>query len=105
MKYTKHILAAAILSATSAPVYAGSEIETLINMLHENGMVSDEQYSRLQAELKQNQSQANEQQATLDKKIAEATKPSDVEVSVKGGLSLKTRDGKFESKLGGRLQA
>lgn len=101
----KKLLAATILSAMTTSAYAGSEIETLINMLHENGMVSDAQFGRLQAELKQNQIQATEKAAQVDKQLAEAIKPSDVEIEVKGGVSLKTRDGKFTTKLGGRVQA
>lgn len=98
-------LLVAILSFTTMPVYAGSEIETLINMLHENGMVSDEQYGRLVAELKQNQLQANEEKAEVKKQLAEATKPSDVEVKLKkGAITVNTRDKKFSAKLGGRVQ-
>lgn len=105
MNFKSTIIAAAMLSLTTLPAYAGSEIETLINMLHENGMVSDEQYGRLVAELKQNQTVANEEKAQVKEQLAEATKPSDVEVKVKGGISVKTRDGKFSTKLGGRVQA
>jgi phosphate-selective porin OprO/OprP len=74
-------------------------------MLHENGMVSDEQYGRLVAELNANQAASAEQKAEIDQKLAEATKPSDIEISAKGGLKVKTRDGAFETKLGGRVQA
>ena len=61
MTIKKSLLAAGILTALSGPAYAGSEIETLINMLHENGMVNDDQYGRLMAELKQNQAQAQQE--------------------------------------------
>jgi len=105
MNFKTTAVAAAILSFTAVPAYAGSEIETLINMLHENGMVSDEQYGRLVAELKQNQTQVSEEKAEVKKQLAEATKPSEVEVKVKGGITVKTRDGKFSTKLGGRVQA
>lgn len=102
---TKSLIAAAILSSTASTAYAGSEIETLIKMLHENGMVSDAQYGRLVAELEQNTVQATAKQVEMDSKLAEATKPSDVEVSVKGGVTVKTRDGAFSTKIGGRVQA
>jgi phosphate-selective porin OprO and OprP len=98
-------IAAAVFSLSTLPTYAGSEIETLINMLHENGMVSDEQYGRLVAELKQNQTVVNEEKVEVQKQLAEATKPDDVEIKVKGGITVKTRDGKFSTKLGGRVQA
>jgi phosphate-selective porin OprO/OprP len=74
-------------------------------MLHENGMVSDEQYGRLMAELEQNQTQTAQEKAEVDKKLAEATQPADVEVAVKGGVTVKTRDGNFATKIGGRVQA
>jgi len=85
-------------------VSAGSEIELLINMLHENGTVSDVQYGRLTAELEQNKKQNQQLQKQLDEKLAEATKPSDVDVQVKGGLRVSTRDDAFSTELGGRLQ-
>ncbi|GLQ00131.1 hypothetical protein GCM10007891_19840 [Methylophaga thalassica] len=83
MTIKRSLLAAGVLAALSGPAYAGSEIETLINMLHENGMVNDDQYGRLMAELKQNQAQAKQEKQQVDAKLAEATKPSDVEVIVK----------------------
>ncbi len=84
---------------------AGTEIETLIEMLHQNGTVSDDQYGRLKAELQQNQVIQHQEQQALDAKLVEATKPSDVEVQINGGgLALKTRDGAFTTKLGGRVQ-
>lgn len=101
----KTLIAGAIFSSSIGSAYAGSEIETLINMLHENGMVNDAQFGRLQAELKQNQSAANQEKQEVQKQLAEATKPSDVEVQVKGGVTVKTRDGKFSTKIGGRVQA
>lgn len=104
MRLKTTILLAGLSLTVAMPTYAGSEIETLINMLHENGTVSDAQYERLMAELKQNQTQAAEHKAEVDEKLAEATKPTDVEVSTNGGLKIKTRDGKFETKLGGRVQ-
>lgn len=105
MMLRKTIIAGVIFLSFTATAYAGSEIETLITMLHENGMVSDAQFGRLQAELKQNQSTANKEKQEVQKQLAEVTKPSDVEVQVKGGVTVKTRDGKFSTKLGGRVQA
>jgi phosphate-selective porin OprO/OprP len=105
MKLKTTLLSAGIALALANPAYAGSEIETLINMLHENGMVSEEQYGRLMAELNQNQAQQAEEKAEVEQKLAEATKPSDVEVTIDKGINLKTRDGNFSSKIGGRVQA
>ncbi|MDT8371141.1 MAG: porin [Gammaproteobacteria bacterium] len=105
MNKSKTLLAAALFYAMATTAQAGSEIETLITMLHENGMVSDEQYGRLVAELEQNKAQSVEKDTKIQAQLTEATKPSDVEVKVKGGVTVKTRDGKFSTKLGGRLQA
>lgn len=99
----KHLLAAAIGLSLSFSSQA-SELETLINMLHENGMVTDEQYGRLMDELATNKAASEQEKAAIDEKLAEATKPSDVEISTQGGLTLKTRDGQFSTKVGGRLQ-
>jgi len=46
----KTLIAGAIFSSCIGSAYAGSEIETLIIMLHENGMVNDAQL----ADYKQN---------------------------------------------------
>ena len=105
MTLRKTLIAGAIFSAFMGPVYAGSEIATLINMLHENGIVDDAQFARLQAELKQNQSNESLEKQEVQKQLAEVAKPSDVEVQVKGGVTVKTRDGQFSTKIGGRVQA
>lgn len=105
MTLRKTLIAGAIFSSFTGAACAGSEIQTLITMLHENGMVNDAQFGRLQAELKQNQVNASQEKQDVQKQLAEATKPSDVEVQVKGGVTVKTRDGKFSTKLGGRVQA
>jgi phosphate-selective porin OprO/OprP len=101
----KNLLATVVALSVSTPSYAGSEIETLIDMLHENGLVSDAQYGRLQDEIKQNQVETEK----LKQQVAELTKTkqsaSDVKISVKGGLKVKTTDGAFETKIGGRVQA
>ena len=105
MKLKTTVFLASLAAFTTMPAQAGSEIETLINMLHENGMVSDDQYGRLMAELKQNQTAAVAERVEVNQKLAEATKPSDIEITTNGGLTVKTRDGKFSTKIGGRVQA
>jgi phosphate-selective porin OprO/OprP len=105
MMLRKTLIAGAIFTSFIGSVYAGSEIETLITMLHENGIVNDAQFGRLQAELKQNQVNTSKEKLEVQKQLAEATKPSDVEIQVKGGVTVKTRDGKFSTKIGGRVQA
>tara|TARA_R110002050_G_scaffold81165_2_gene173468 strand:- start:1372 stop:2757 length:1386 start_codon:yes stop_codon:yes gene_type:complete len=101
----KHSLIAITLLSYISAAHAGSEIETLINMLHKNGMVNDAQYGRLQTELKQNQVSVDHEKQEVQKQLAEVAKSSDVEVEVKGGVTVKTRDGQFSTKIGGRLQA
>ena len=105
MNVKKTLIAASIFSMGLNTAHAGSEIETLINMLHENGMVSDEQFGRLQAELQQTKLNTTKAKKAVQRQIDSATKPADVEVKVKGGVTVKTRDGQFSTKLGGRLQA
>lgn len=43
MALKQSILAGSIILASALPSHADSEINTLIQMLHENGMVNDEQ--------------------------------------------------------------
>ncbi|MDO8826326.1 OprO/OprP family phosphate-selective porin [Methylophaga sp.] len=80
-----------------------SELRLLIDMLHENGMVSEEQYGRLVAELEQNQQQAAIEKQEIAEKLEVATQPPEVEVTTKGGLRVRTTDGQFETRLRGRL--
>lgn len=84
-------------------VSQASELRLLIDMLHENGMVSDEQYGRLLAELEQNQQQATKEKQEMTEKLELATQPPAVEVTTKGGLRVRTTDGEFETRLRGRL--
>jgi phosphate-selective porin OprO/OprP len=105
MTLKQSILTGSILLVSALPSHADSEINTLIQMLHENGMVSDEQYVRLQAELTQNQTQVLKEKEAMQKQLHEATKPSEVEVKVKDGLVFKTRDGAFSTKIGARVMA
>lgn len=102
MVLKKFGLAAAVCAALSTPVQAGSELQTLLMLLHENGTISSEQYERVLAEMKSNQQvvavEKQEIQAQLDK-------ATNVEVNIgKGGLAVKTRDGDFTTKIGGRMQ-
>lgn len=79
-------------------------MEALINILHENSMVTDKQYGRLMNELAETKTNSEQEQAQLAEKLAETTKTSEIEVSTQGGLTLKTRDGQFSTKVGGRVQ-
>jgi phosphate-selective porin OprO/OprP len=96
--FVRTILAILVVLPLIVPAaYAGSETETLITMLNQNGTVSDNPYGRLMAE------QAQKQQVVAP--LLEVTKLSDVEVEIEDGrLALKTRDGAFTTRLGGRLQ-
>lgn len=84
-------------------VSQASELRLLIDMLHENGMVSEEQYTRLLAELEQNQQQSAKEKQEIAEKLELATQPPAVEITTKGGLRVRTTDGQFETRLRGRL--
>lgn len=81
---------------------AVSELETLINILHENGTVSDVQYGRLMAEI-----EAGSKQTVAEKKQLQAQLDGEnnVEIKIHRGIQIKTRDGAFKAKIGGRVQA
>jgi phosphate-selective porin OprO/OprP len=98
----KNVLFGAIVSVLSGQVQAGSEIETLIKMLHKNGTVDDAQYGRLMDEINAGSKkiESNEKEP-----LAQLNKTSDVKLIVdKGGIQVKTSDGEFDSKIGGRVQ-
>jgi len=107
MKLLKTTLATVIAFGLVKPVYAGSEIETLFNMLKQNGVVSAAQYERLMAELNETKTQNAAIHQQLTEQLAQAKQATDdVDVKFdKGALSLKSRDNKFSTKLGGRVQA
>ncbi|RLA21237.1 MAG: porin [Gammaproteobacteria bacterium] len=105
----KTAIAGAVCAIFAGQAQAGSELATLIDMLHEKGIVDDAQYGRLKAEMKTGSEQAaiEKKQAATEKKEMQAKldKASNVEVKLdKGGLKVKSRDGEFAFKVGGRLQ-
>ena len=53
MKLNRLIVISMLLLLTGTVAKASSEMETLIDMLHTNGTISDAQYARLQAELEE----------------------------------------------------
>jgi len=102
MKLEKKLLLGFICMIMGGQSHAGSELETLIKMLHENGTVDDAQYGRLMDEIR-----VGTKQAALEKKQTQAQldKANKVEVKVdKGGIKFASSDGEFEAKIGGRLQ-
>lgn len=105
MKLKKSIFIGTVLLSIGPTANASSEIETLMDILHKNGTISEAQYSRLQAELSERQIQNNKEKLSLQKQLIEAKKPSDVEVSVKGAVTVKTRDSAFKAKFGARVMA
>lgn len=92
---------AIVLLTSSSLAFAGSELMTLLKVLRDNGTITAEQYERVIAEAQTTQQQANVEKAELQAKLDKAT---DVGVTVKGGIKVKTKDGGFSTKLGGRLQ-
>lgn len=85
------------------PAWAASELELLIEMLHENGTVSDAQYARLRAELAHNRQQQVDARQELETRLEAVEQPPEVEVTTRGGIRVATRDGEFETRLRGRL--
>lgn len=55
LAFKRKITALILAGGFIAPAQAGSEMNTLIEMLRDNGVVSEPQYQRLQAELEQTQ--------------------------------------------------
>ncbi len=92
-----NLVTAALLSSclVSTTTIAGSEIALLIDMLRDNGTVSEAQYQRLQAELKQIQSQ-NQTSTQIEPPVqtTQAIKP----------VVVKAASDQFTAQLGGRLQ-
>ena len=73
-----------------------SELALLVEMLHENGAVSDAQYMRLKQEL----------EATQQKKAAEAeTGQADYQITLDQGIKVTRKEQQFEMKIGGCIQA
>lgn len=122
MSKFKYIPLTLLMLGMHSTSHAGSEMQTLIEMLHENGVVSETQYARLQSELEETQrAQAQKAKAlaareqALDKReqqldqklseVGEAGEDSGVEISPEGGLAVRSRDGDFATRIGGRIQA
>lgn len=102
MKFKKIALAVAITASFSTQVYAGSELSTLLMLLHENGTISTEQYQRVLAEAQATELKTSAEKEEIQSKLDKAT---NVEVNLeKGGIAVKTRDGDFTAKVGGRMQ-
>lgn len=102
----RNTLKVALLAATlAAPVtaMAGSELMTLLELLRDNGTITEAQYQRVVAEA-QNNAKQKETETEVLKAELEKAKADDIQVSTKGKLTVKTRDGAFESSVGGRLQ-
>lgn len=89
------------LATSSSMAFAGSELMTLLKVLRDNGTITADQYDRVVAEANATQKQASVEKQELQHQLDEAT---NVEVSVKGGIKVATKDGAFSTKLGGRLQ-
>jgi len=102
MGLNKLVLASAVCAALSTPLQAGSELATLLMVLHENGTISSEQYQRVLAEMEASRQQEEQLKQGMQ---AQLDKASNVDVSLsKGGLAVKTRDGRFSTNIGGRMQ-
>ncbi len=108
MKIKRKIGFIVMCSLFGGQCYAGSEIETLIKMLHANGTVDDAQYGRLMDEIRAGSAKGTGKNKQMQ---AETIRPeqldsiSNVAVKVdKGGIKVASKDGEFEAKIGGRVQ-
>jgi len=102
MNIKRKLLLGTICALLGSQAQAGSEIATLIKMLHANGTVDDAQYGRLMAELKAGSEQAETEKKQIQAKLDKA---SNVEIKVdKGGIKVASSDGEFDMKIGGRVQ-
>ncbi|MCK5831155.1 MAG: hypothetical protein KAH20_12735 [Methylococcales bacterium] len=98
----KKILLGALVGILSGQTQAGSEIETLIRMLHDNGTVDDAQFERLMDEVRGG---AKKIESNAKGMNAQKDKSTDVKLIInKGGIQVKTSDGEFDTKIGGRVQ-
>lgn len=132
MSALKRLAMVILIGMASLPASA-SELKLLVDMLYENGMVSDEQYQKLLSELNQTKqqqtaeveslkaelsevrqqaadsqaelAQLKQQAATDQQTLAEVKQQAEqgVEVTTRGGIQVKSRDGMFETRLRGRL--
>jgi phosphate-selective porin OprO/OprP len=105
MKLKNKIFVAAIFLSIGQPVSATSEMETLINILLENNIITDAQYVRLQAQLTERLAQNIEDEVIVQKQHAEVTGQSPFEVSVKGAVTVRQHDDGFITKFGARVMA
>ncbi len=97
----KTLLTGIICAVFTPQVQAGSELRTLIKMLHENGTVDDAQYKRLLDEIN-----ANSKKASIEKEVAQEQFEKEPTVKVtadKGGIQAKSSDDEFVVKIGGRI--
>jgi len=99
MRLKKFALTAAICAGLSTQAQAGPELEMLLQLLHENGTISDDQYKRVLTEAKASEVKTVAEKEVIATKLDKAT---NVEVNVgKGGLAVKSRDGGFTTKIVG----
>lgn len=94
------------------PVYAENQaLMALLEALHKNGTIDAGTYQLIQQLAKQENQQTAPSQAStraevtqiVEEKIAQATKDK-VQINTKGKFSVKSHDGDFEFRLGGRIQ-
>lgn len=102
VKLRKRILLGSICTIMAGQAQAGSEVETLIKMLHANGTVDDAQFGRLMNEIR-----VGSEIVTAKKKqrLEQLDKATNVTLKVdKGGINVASSDGEFAIKIGGRVQ-
>ena len=104
---------ASILGCSASAVQAGSELMALLEVLRENGTITQVQYERLVREAKGTVTTAQKSDTVSEpsqlvvqsspKKKSKRKKKAQVEVETEGGLKVTSADGSFEFELGGEL--
>jgi len=92
MIHFQHKISLGLCLATASLPSFSSEVSTLIEMLHKNGTVNDAQFKTLKSELEEK------------KNTPENTSKIDYDISLNSGLKVSTKDKKFYTKIGGRVQ-
>ena len=104
------LLLGGIVSLAAGSVLAGAELLALLEVLRDNGTITQSQYERLRREASgqpvaaASPARANEQTGAPSRKSAEKKKTDAApKVETEGGLRVESADGEFAVELGGQV--
>ncbi len=92
-----------IAAVISAPVHAGETMDQLIRYLRNSGAISQDAYEILKKSMEEEEKKVADVAKEAAKEEIEAAKKDDFEVNTKGKLEIKSADGDFKWRLGGRI--